>query len=88
MRALPRTSDRGELPDAAGGRDGRSGGDGGGGGGGSGDSGGSGGSGGGSGRHTWGFGSFLFVDREYEGVLPLDEDPGDVRPPWLARVAS
>ena len=43
---------------------------------------------GGRGEHSWGFGSFLFVDREYEGVLPPDQDPSDVQPPWRERIAS
>ena len=40
------------------------------------------------GDHSWGFGSFLYVDRVYEGELAADEDPSDVRPPWLASIAS
>ena len=40
------------------------------------------------GDHSWGFGSFLYIEQEYEGVLPDGADPSDVRPPWLASVAS
>jgi hypothetical protein len=35
------------------------------------------------GAHSWGFGAFLRVERDYEGGVPQDDDPDDLRP-WCA----